>query len=113
MANIFKSMISGIIARNMKKKLTNWTITEEDVTEVLKQIRIALLDADVNLLVVKNFIKAVREKAVGYVMEKGQEPDKVLLNIVKTELVDILGKNKQEVYSTLSVYWRKGSGDST
>ena len=97
MANIFKSMISGIIARNMKKKLTNWTISEEDVTEVLKQIRIALLDADVNLLVVKNFIKAVREKAVGYVMEKGQEPDKVLLSIVKKELVDILGKNQEDL----------------
>lgn len=97
MANIFKSMISGIIARNMKKKLTNWTITEEDVTEVLKQIRIALLDADVNLLVVKNFIKAVREKAVGYVMEKGQEADKVLLNIVKEELVTILGKHQEDL----------------
>lgn len=97
MANIFKSMISGIIARNMKKKLTSWTITEEDVTEVLKQIRIALLDADVNLLVVKNFIKAVREKAVGFVMEKGQEADKVLLNIVKEELVTILGKNQEDL----------------
>lgn len=97
MANIFKSMLSGIIARNMKKKLTNWTITEEDVTEVLKQIRIALLDADVNLLVVKNFIKSVREKAVGYVMEKGQEPDKVLLSIVKEELVSILGKNQEDL----------------
>lgn len=97
MANIFKTMISGIIARNMKKKLTNWTISEEDVTEVLKQIRIALLDADVNLLVVKNFIKAVREKAVGYVMEKGQEADKVLLNIVKEELVTILGKNQEDL----------------
>ncbi|XQP56052.1 MAG: signal recognition particle protein [Mycoplasmoidaceae bacterium] len=94
---MFKSMISGIIARNMKKKLTNWTITEEDVTEVLKQIRIALLDADVNLLVVKNFIKAVREKAVGYVMEKGQEADKVLLNIVKEELVTILGKHQEDL----------------
>ena len=97
MANIFKSMISSIIARNMKKKLTSWTISEEDVTEVLKQIRIALLDADVNLLVVKNFIKAIREKAVGYVMEKGQEPDKVLLSIVKEELVSILGKNQAEL----------------
>lgn len=97
MANIFKSMISGIIARNMKKKLTNWTISEEDVTEVLKQIRIALLDADVNLLVVKNFIKTVREKAVGHVMEKGQQPDKVLLNIVKEELVTILGQNQKDL----------------
>ena len=98
MANILKTMISGIIARNMKHKLTSWTITEEDITEVLKQIRIALLDADVNLIVVKNFIKKVRERAVGYVMEKGQEADKVLLNIVKEELVNILGKHQANLY---------------
>ncbi len=91
---IFKSMISGIIAKNMKKKLTDLTIHEEDITEVLKQIRIALLDADVNLLVVKNLIKSIREKAVGYVMEKSQEADKVLLNIVKQELVEILGNHQ-------------------
>lgn len=94
---IFKTMISNIIAKHMKKKLTSWTIHEEDITEVLKQIRIALLDADVNLLVVKNFIKAVREKAVGFVMEQGQEADKVLLNIVKQELVNILGQHQEDL----------------
>ena len=97
MANILKSMLSSIIARNMKKKLTSWTIQEEDITEILKQIRNVLLDADVNLLVVKNFIKNIREKAVGYVMDKGQEADQVLLTIVKNELVDILGKNKKDL----------------
>lgn len=97
MANIFKSMLSSIIARNMKKKLTSWTIHEEDITEVLKQIRNVLLDADVNLLVVKNFIKNIRQKAVGYVMEKGQDAEQVLLTIVKNELVNILGKNKKDL----------------
>ena len=97
MANIFKSMLSSIIARNMKKKLTSWTIHEEDITEVLKQIRNVLLDADVNLLVVKNFIKNIRQKAVGYVMEKGQDTAQVLLTIVKNELVNILGKNKKDL----------------
>lgn len=117
MANIFKTMISGIVARNMKKKLTNWTIHEEDVTEVLKQIRIALLDADVNLLVVKNFIKAIREKAVGYVMEKGQEADKVLLGIVKDELVEMLGKNQAplqlEQETRIMLVGLQGSGKTT
>lgn len=97
MANILKSMLSSIIARNMKKKLTSWTIQEEDITEILKQIRNVLLDADVNLLVVKNFIKNIRQKAVGYVLDKGQEADQVLLTIVKNELVDILGKNKKDL----------------
>lgn len=48
-------MISNIIAKNMKRKLIGQTISDEDITEVLKQIRIALLDADVNFLVVKKF----------------------------------------------------------
>ena len=97
MANIFKSMLSSIIARHMKKKLTSWTIQENDITEILKQIRNVLLDADVNLLVVKNFIKNIREKAVGYVMDDGQEADQVLLTIVKNELINILGKNKKDL----------------
>lgn len=94
---MIKSMLSGIVAKNMRKKLTNWTIKEEDVTEVLKQIRIALLDADVNLLVVKDFIKNIRQKAVGMVIEPNQEPDKVLLTIIKSELVKILGNNTTEI----------------
>ena len=66
--SIFKSMLGRIIYRNIKKKLDNLIISEEDITEALKQIRIELLNADVNILVIKNFIQKIRKKAISYVM---------------------------------------------
>ena len=50
---MFKAMIGSIVSKQMSKKLKNATIAEEDIKELLSEIRIALLDADVNLLVVK------------------------------------------------------------
>lgn len=95
--SIFKSMISNIIAKNMKRKLIGQTISDEDITEVLKQIRIALLDADVNFLVVKNFIKTVRDQVTNYVLQPHEKPDEVVLKVVKEELINILGKHDAEL----------------
>lgn len=89
--SLFKSAIASIVSRNMKKKLESSTIKEEDLVEVLKQIRIALLDADVNLSVTKELIKNIRESAVGTMVDPGSKPDDVLLLIVKEELVKVLG----------------------
>lgn len=91
---MFKALISSIVARHFKKKLDSWTIHEEDVTEVLKQIRITLLDADVNLLTVKDFIKSIRQEVVGKTINPGEDPQQVLLNIIKRHLVNILGKQQ-------------------
>jgi signal recognition particle subunit SRP54 len=55
------------------------------------------LDADVNLLVVKDFIKNIRQKAVGRVINQGEDPEQVLITIIKEELVNILGKNTETV----------------
>lgn len=94
---MFKSMISSIVSKNMKKKLENSTIKEEDLTEVLKQIRISLLDADVNLLVAKNLIKNIRESAIGTMVDPGQKPEDVLLLIIKEELLKILGNETKTI----------------
>jgi signal recognition particle subunit SRP54 len=51
------------------------------------------LDADVNLLVVKDFIKNIRHQAVGRVINQGEDPEQVLITIIKEELINILGKN--------------------
>jgi signal recognition particle subunit SRP54 len=115
---MFKTLLSSIVARHFKKKLTDLTIKEEDITEVLKQIRIALLDADVNLLVVKDFIKNIRQKAIGRVIGKGEDPENVLLGIVKEELIRILG-NQQEGVNTqtnllkILMVGLQGSGKTT
>jgi signal recognition particle subunit SRP54 len=115
---MFKTLLSSIVAKHFKKKLDSWTIKEEDVTEVLKQIRIALLDADVNLLVVKEFIKNIRQKAVGRVINQGEDPEQVLLAIIKDELVDILGKHTETVDTNkkqirIMMVGLQGSGKTT
>jgi signal recognition particle subunit SRP54 len=76
------------------------------------------LDADVSLLVVKNFIKSIREKAVGYVIEQGQDPSNVLLTIIKEELISILGKktasiNINQKVTKIMMVGLQGSGKTT
>jgi signal recognition particle subunit SRP54 len=66
-------------------------INEDNINEALKQVRMALLEADVNFKVVKTFINNVREKALGEEVKKSLTPDQVFIKIVHDELVDILG----------------------
>ncbi|MCF0217814.1 MAG: signal recognition particle protein [Malacoplasma sp.] len=94
---MLKSMISSIVSKSMKKKLENSTIKEEDLTEVLKQIRITLLDADVNLGVTKTLIKNIREAAVGTIVDIGQKPEDAVLLIIKDELIKMLGSETKTI----------------
>ena len=68
-------------------------ITEENISDAMREIRIALLEADVNYQVVKEFISNVKEKALGSEIGKSLKPDEVFLKIVKDELVSLLGKD--------------------
>ena len=88
---MIKSFISNIVAKHMSKKLNDMYIKEEDITELLKQIRITLLEADVNLLVVKDFIKNIRQKSVDQMIPQGMDPQQFILTIIKEELTKILG----------------------
>ncbi|MBQ7126591.1 signal recognition particle protein [bacterium] len=67
-------------------------LTEENMQDALREIRRALLDADVNLRVVKSFISNIREKALGENVLRGVNPSQQLVKIVHDELVEILGK---------------------
>lgn len=66
-------------------------ITEENIGDALKEIRMALLEADVNYKVVKEFINRVKEQALGAEVEKSLKPDELFIKIVKDELVTLLG----------------------
>jgi len=66
-------------------------ITEENIQETIKEIRMSLLEADVNFKVVKTFIDRVREKAVGQEVVKGVDPGQQFIKIVHDELVSLLG----------------------
>lgn len=66
-------------------------ITEENISEAMREIRMALLEADVNYEVVKEFTKNVKEKALGMEVEKTLKPEELFIKLVKDELVTLLG----------------------
>ena len=93
-------------------------ITEDNISDALREIRIALLEADVNYEVVKEFIKNVKEKALGMDVAKSLKPDELFVKIVKDELVDLLGKdyvplNIKGNPATLLLVGLQGSGKTT
>ncbi|MDC4181944.1 signal recognition particle protein [Mycoplasma sp. T158Tt] len=115
---MFKSMISSIVAKSLKKRLIAQTIKEEDLTEVLREIRIALLDADVNINVVKTFIKSIKEKTIGQSIDKSTDVQAYFLKIIKDELVNILGKSNQPLsidkkLSKIMMVGLQGAGKTT
>lgn len=75
-----------------KKLRGHGKLTEANIEEMLKEIRIALLEADVNFKVVKQFINDVREKAIGEKVIGSLNPSQMVVKIVKDELVDLFGK---------------------
>jgi signal recognition particle subunit SRP54 len=79
--------LSGILA-NLRRK---GRLTEDDVNEMLREVRVALLEADVNFQVAKDFIARVKEKAVGEELFGSLTADQTLVRIVRDELVELLG----------------------
>jgi len=68
-------------------------ITEDNISDAIKEIRMALLEADVNYEVVKEFTKNVKEKAIGIDVSKNLKPEEVFIKLVKDELVSLLGND--------------------
>ena len=66
-------------------------ITEENISDAMREIRMALLEADVNYEVVKEFVRNVKEKALGMEVSKSLKPDELFIKLVKDELVSLLG----------------------
>lgn len=81
--------LQGIIT-----KTRNQELTQDNMQEALREIRRALLEADVNLRVVKSFISAIKDKAEGEKVIKGVDPSQQLIKIVHDELVNLLGKEQ-------------------
>lgn len=71
--------------------------TEESIKPVLKEVRLALLEADVALSVVKDFAEKIREKAVGQVVDAHLKPEQALIKIVHDELVELMGSERSEL----------------
>ncbi|MGL5592208.1 MAG: signal recognition particle protein [Metamycoplasmataceae bacterium] len=73
------------------------TLKEEDILKVTREIKMSLLEADVNLKVVKDFINNVKNKIIGQDLMSQLNPGQQMVKIVKEELVDILGKTTKEI----------------
>lgn len=72
-------------------------ITEDNISDAMREIRMALLEADVNYEVVKEFIKNVKEKALGLEVEKSLKPEELFIKLVKDELIALLGGDYVEL----------------
>lgn len=115
--NMFENL--GERLQNVMNKIKGYgKITEENIGEMTREIRLALLEADVNYKVVKEFINNVKEKALGEEVAKSLKPGEVFVKIVKDELVNLLGGEKQELNlignpATLMLVGLQGSGKTT
>jgi len=107
------------LQRAFKNLRGQGTLTEENIQEALKEIRMALLEADVNFKVVKEFIDRVQAKAVGQEVMTALSPAQQIVKIVHDELVEVLGKDTAKLKfasqppSVILMAGLQGSGKTT
>ena len=107
--------------QNVFKKLrSKGLLTEADVKEALKEVKMALLEADVNFKVVKQFTKSVQEQAVGQDVMSGLNPGQMVIKIVNSELVRLMGGEAVELplkpgneISVIMLVGLQGAGKTT
>ena len=114
---MFESL--GDRLQNTLQKMKGYgKITEENVSEMMREIRLALLEADVNYTVVKEFTNKVKEKALGEEVKKSLKPGDVFVKIVKDELTELLGGEQEPLNlsgspAVLMLVGLQGSGKTT
>ena len=72
-------------------------LSEADVKAALKEVKMALLEADVNFKVVKNFVKSVEERAIGQDVMSSLTPGQMVIKIVNEEMVSLMGSETTEI----------------
>ena len=105
------------VFKNLRSK---GRLTEEDVKAALKEVKMALLEADVNFKVVKNFVKKVQERAVGQDVLNSLTPGQMVVKLVNEELVALMGSETTEIalrpsneITVLLMCGLQGSGKTT
>ena len=106
--------------QDFTRKLKGKTrITESDLKEMLREVKLALLEADVNYKIVKEFTSTIQEKALGQDVLKSLTPGQQVIKIVKDELVELLGGTDSKVNFTpnpptvVMLVGLQGSGKTT
>ena len=114
---MFKSLSDKL--QNVFKEITRrGKLTEADVDVALREVRLALLEADVNFTVVKEFLGRVRERAIGAEVSKALNPGQQVIKIVNEELITTLGEPGKLNLSgqpprTIMMVGLQGSGKTT
>ncbi|MGO5313197.1 signal recognition particle protein [Bilifractor sp. LCP21S3_A7] len=105
------------VFRNLRSK---GKLTEDDVHAALKEVKMALLEADVNFKVVRKFTKTVEEKAIGQDVMNGLNPGQMVVKIVNDELINLMGSETTELplkpasqITVLMMIGLQGSGKTT
>ena len=102
-----------------KKLRSKGRLTEEDVKAALKEVKMALLEADVSFKVVKQFVKSVQERAIGQDVMNGLNPGQMVIKIVNEEMVSLMGSETTELemnpngITVLMMVGLQGAGKTT
>ncbi|UVT34552.1 signal recognition particle protein [Mesomycoplasma hyorhinis] len=89
--------LSKRFQKSFAKMNAKTTLKEEDLNEVIREIKLALLEADVNLLIVKDFIKEIKEKALATEITSTLNPQQQFIKIVNENLVQVLGEKPKQI----------------
>ena len=89
--------LSGKLQETMKKFRGQGRVSEKDVKDMMREIKLALLEADVNFKVVKDFINKISERAVGQDVLESLTPGQQVVKIVHEELIELLGREQSKV----------------
>lgn len=105
------------IFKNLRSK---GRLTEQDVKQALREVKLALLEADVNFKVVKQFVKAVEERAIGADIMNGLNPGQMVIKIVHEEMIRLMGSETTEIamqpgksITTIMMCGLQGAGKTT
>ena len=115
---MFESL-SDRLAAIFRRLRSRGKLTETDVSEVLREVRVALLEADVNLQVCKDFIASIRERAVGAEVLESLTPAQAVIAIVRDGLIELLGSHAAPVRfagtgtTSIMLAGLQGSGKTT
>lgn len=114
-----ENSLSSRLQMAMRRLTGRGFLTETDIDEMMKEVRLSLLEADVNFKVVKNFITRIREEAVGEKILKGLNPGQQVVKIVHDELKRVMGEDAVGIaynmsgMTTIMTIGLQGSGKTT
>ena len=115
--NIMFENLSERLSNAMHKIKGYGKITEDNISDILREVRLALLESDVNYKVVKEFTNNVKEKALGVEVQTSLKPSEMFLKILKDELISLLGDYSAPLvnksFNVVMFVGLQGSGKTT